>query len=84
MAALGSNAASEPLPEAVSTHSNRPVCSAGNTRLSPSEIESLRQEAKRASAWMKAELARQAETKPPAGVAQPPASTPSDDAAAGP
>lgn len=52
MAALESNAASEPLPEAGSTHSNRPVCSAsqGGTRLSPSEVESLRQEAKRFSA----------------------------------
>lgn len=36
------------------------AASPGTTRLTPSEIESLRQETKRASAWAKQQLANQA------------------------
>lgn len=39
--------------------STQPPLPPSTTRLSPSEIESLRQETKRASAWMRKQLAKQ-------------------------
>lgn len=86
MAALEASAGSEPLSEAASTHSRGTsgIASQRSTRLSPSEVESLRQEAERFSAWAKEELAKERLAMRPMGLAQPSASTPSDDGAAGP